>query len=345
MSPRRRKDKHLPVRLYQKGKAYWYLDPFGKWHNLGRNFHLAIAEYARREAPTTMSPLIDDIINRYLKEVSPLKAESTFKAITYSSKYLRAGLGRLDARTITKQTVYAYMDHRKTSKVNATTEGQVRKEVRHFSMMMSQAVIWGVIPNNPVLGVKIGSDPKRKRYVTDEELAAFRDFVNDLVKNYLDLKLLTGLRKIDIFALRLEDLQDDGIHVTPSKTVKTTGTKLIIEWTPALREVVTRIRADHRQLKQKKLDKVHRLGLWRHLFVTRDGKPYSASGFNSIWQRQKRKALKEGIIAENFKDSDLRAKAATDTDLVHARQLLGHADERTTRTHYRRKPEKVKPIK
>ncbi len=338
MTPRRRKNKHLPVRMYIKGRAYWYLDGLGRWHNLGRNFTQAMTLYAQREAPLVQSPIVGDIIDRYLAEVAPQKAESTHKAIIYSSKYLRAGLGSLDARTITQQTVYAYKDHRLTSATNKTTPVQVRKEIRHLSAMMSMAIEWGVICTNPCKGVRLGADPKRTRYVTDAELLAFRDFAQPLIKNYLDIKLLTALRKVDILGIRLEDLQKDGIHITPSKTAKTTGKKLIIEWTPALQTTVDRIL-------DRKRPKVQRLDLWRHLFCTRDGKSYTPNGFNSIWQRQKKKALEKGIISENFIDSDIRAKAATDTDLAHARMLLGHADERTTRTHYRRKPERVKPIK
>lgn len=338
MSPRRKKNLHLPRRLYLKGRAYWYLDAFGTWHNLGRNYTQAMVNYAKREAPLVQSPYVCDIIDRYLKEVAPTKAASTHQAIIYSSKYLRAGLGKLDARSITKQTLYAYMDHRKHSKVNSTTAGQVRKEMRHLSMMLSESVIWGVLAENPCLGLRLGTDPKRTRYVTDGELQAFRDSATPLIQQYLDIKLLTALRKVDILNIRLEDLRDDGIHVQPTKTAKSTGKKLIIEWTPLLRDVVDRILARPRP-------KVIRLDRWQYLFCTRDGKPYTTSGFNSIWQRQKRKAIKEGILVENFKDSDIRAKAATDTDLTHAKALLGHADERTTRAHYRRKPERVRPIK
>lgn len=338
MSPRRKKDKHLPPRMYRKGRAFWYVDRFNKWHNLGRDYVTAIAEYGRRTAPTRQSPILGDLIDRYLAQVAPTKAPATCRAVQYSARYLRAGLGRLDARTITKQTIRAYRDHRINSEANPTTAGQARKELRHLSMILSEAVEWGVLAKNPCLGIRVGTDSKRQRYVTDDELAAFYAFAGPLIKDYLDMKLLTALRKVDILALRLDDLQADGIHVQPSKTAKSTGKKLIIEWTPALSLVVERIRTRERP-------KVQRIDRWQHLFCTRQGKPYTADGFNSIWQRQKTKALEAGVIGENFIDSDIRAKAATDTDIAHAQQLLGHGSQRTTRAHYRRKPEKVRPLK
>jgi uncharacterized membrane-anchored protein YhcB (DUF1043 family) len=56
------------------------------------------------------------------------------------------------------------------------------------------------------------------------------------------------------------------------------------------------------------------------------------------------KALDKGIIAERFAEHDLRAKAASDTELDHAALLLTHDDKKTTLKHYRRKAEMVRPL-
>ena len=82
-----------------------------------------------------------------------------------------------------------------------------------------------------------------------------------------------------------------------------------------------------------------------HLFSTRDGRPYTVDGFTSIWQRKMKAAFEKGILKERFTDHDLRAKSGSDTELEHAEKLLAHLDRKTTRRHYRRKPQKVRPIK
>jgi integrase len=41
----------------------------------------------------------------------------------------------------------------------------------------------------------------------------------------------------------------------------------------------------------------------------------------------------------------LRAKAASDIEIGHAQQLLGHMSPNITERIYRRKPEKVTPLK
>lgn len=57
-----------------------------------------------------------------------------------------------------------------------------------------------------------------------------------MVRAYIKLKLLTGLRRSDLLRLTVTDIKHDGIHVQPHKTAKSTGKKLIFEWTPALRQ-------------------------------------------------------------------------------------------------------------
>jgi len=142
---------------------------------------------------------------------------------------------------------------------------------------------------------------------------------------------LSGLGKGDILSIKLEHLKDDGIHVHISKTKK----DIIIEWTDALRKSVHTIRALPRPRKVTGLD----------LFCTRDGRPYTVTGFSSIWQRKMKAAIEQGVIKERFTDHDLRAKSASDTDIEHATRLLAHLDRKTTQRYYRRKAEKVRPLR
>ena len=58
-----------------------------------------------------------------------------------------------------------------------------------------------------------------------------------------------------------------------------------------------------------------------------------------------KKALDKTKLKERFTEHDLRAKVASDTESEHARQLLGHTNIEITERIYRRKADKVKPIK
>lgn len=69
----------------------------------------------------------------------------------------------------------------------------------------------------------------------------------------------------------------------------------------------------------------------------------TANAFDSLWQRFMRKVAAAGV--ERFQERDLRAKTASDMPLELASALLGHADVRTTLKYYRRRGEKVKPLR
>lgn len=271
-----------------------------------------------------------DVIDRYMREIAPTKAQSTYKDNIKQSKYLRAAFGKLPPSTITKQSVYQYMDARgKRSQV------QANRELALFSHMFKKAIRWGVVSINPCEGVERFKEIPRDRYIEDWEYRAFRGYAGPLISAYMDFKLLTGLRKGDILAIRLDQLKADGIHVHFSKTNR----DIIIEWTEALRDSVESIRV----LRRQTIEGVSRFRT--HLFSTRDGKPYTTDGFSSIWQRKMKAAIEQGILKERFTDHDLRAKSGSDTDIDHAVKLLTHLDRKTTQRHYQRKPQKVRPLR
>ncbi len=61
-----------------------------------------------------------------------------------------------------------------------------------------------------------------------------------------------------------------------------------------------------------------------------------------MWRRVQRKAVEKELIESRFGFNDIRAKAASDSE---DDRLLGHADARTLRRHYKRRPFRATPIK
>ena len=154
------------------------------------------------------------------------------------------------------------------------------------------------------------------------------------------MKLLTGMRRGDLLRLRpAHDCEEDGIHVQPRKTARSTGKRLVIEWSAELRAAV------EMALAARPVD------IAPYLFCTRRGECYakadgSANGWESMWGRFMDRLLAETKVEERFTEHDLRAKCASDAgSLEHARALLAHADARTTERVYRRRPERVKPLR
>ena len=325
MGRRRTKDQGLPKRVYLRSGTYWYVDYLGKWHKLGRSFREAMIVWSTIAHEDSPVRTMNDLIDRYMKEVAPKKAEATYQDNQKQAKLLKAAFGKLRPVTITARTVYQYMDIR-----GKKSQTRANRDVALLSHMFTKAIRWGVVDKNPCKGVERFKEKPRERYITDDEYFVFRAIAGDMLAVYMDFKLLSGLRQRDILKMRLDQLHDEGIHVQVSKT----GKRIIIQWTEALTDAVEAIK----QLRR-------RVGSL-YLFATRAGQPYTSSGFASIWQRRMRKALKDGVLTERFTEHDLRAKTASDTNLTHAAELLAHGDTMVTDRHYRqRKPAVVTPLK
>jgi integrase len=275
---------------------------------------------------------VGGLLDRYARDAIPLKAPKTQADNLKQLRTIRATFGGMLLKDIRPQHIYQYMDKR-TAKVAA------KRELALLSHAYTKAVEWGYLDRHPFKGeVRLKSEKPRTRYVTDEEVIACLALpplrggadATLMVQAYIRLKLLTGLRRGDLLRLKTSDVKEDGIHVTTQKT----GKALVYEWSDELRAAI--------ELIPRKVD----ISPW--VFSTRRGLGYQkevgSSGWNSIWQRFMARAVKAGV--ERFTEHDLRAKAASDAgSLEHARALLAHADSRITEKVYRRKPERVKPLR
>lgn len=327
MGRRRKTDKHLPQRVYQRGGSYYFVDTDGKWHNLGKDYQKALLEYGNLTDRQLICNTIGDLITRYLLEESPTKAPDTHKTNVRQSKFLRAAFGSMRIDDLTARAIYQYMDAR-----GENAPVRANRELSLLSHMYKKAIRWGSADRNPCLGIERFPEKPRERYIEDWEYMAFREFAGPLIAAYMDFKLLTGLRQRDVLSLRKSDLKDDGIHILISKTKK----EIIIAWTKHLAAATEAAGA---------LQKTGKAIGSMYLFATRRGQQYTQDGFRAIWQRKMVKALETGVLKERFRDHDLRAKTGSDTDLNHAASLLAHLDSKTTDKYYRRKIPVVRPLR
>lgn len=347
----REENKGLPARWRYRHGAYYFDVPSNVRHlwdgkreyRLGSSLPEAYRTWAARLDMNQDIRTLGQLLERYAFEVVPTKAPKSQAENTRAIKRLTAVFGHMPIRDFRPIHAYQYRDRRgKQSPTGANREMEV------MSHAFTKAIEWGYREDHPMIEGKFRklSTPPRTRYVEDWEIVEAlsleprrkRGSVH-AVRAYIKLKLLTGQRRGDLLRLQRTDLKDDGIHFQPRKTAKTTGKKLIIEWTPALR------RAADEALAARPVD------IARWLFCTRRGAPYvrddgTANAWDSMWQRFMDRVLAETKVKERFTEHDLRAKCASDAEtLAHAQQLLAHADSATTQRIYRRKPERVKPLK
>lgn len=343
MAPRKRnsENKGLPARWDHYHGAYYYRVPDhlrDRWDGktrfrLGATLPEAYAVWAERIQGSREARTVGDLLDRYAAEVVPTKAPKTQASNAPAIRRLKAVFGHLPLEVLKPKHVYQYFDKR-GARVAA------KREIEVLSHAYTKAIEWGLVETHPIKAKVVHrGTPPRTRYVEDWEIIEAIAVASPVLRAYISIKLLMGLRRADLLGLRMADIREDGIHVQPRKTAKTTGKRIIIEWSLNLRAAVD----DALAARPKDI------APW--LFCTRRGDSYvkpngTANGWDSLWQRFMAKVLKQTQVGERFTEHDLRAKCASDApSLERAQQLLAHADKALTQRVYRRKPERVKPLK
>ena len=324
MGRRRKHDKHLPLRIYHRGKTYYFVDHTGKWLPLGRtasDMYRAYAAMVEERPIGTMSDLFD----RYVAEVIPHKAPRTQRDNQYEMQFLRAALRNMIPSEFRPRDGYAYYNERKKKSLR-----RALAEMALLSHVFTKAIEWGVVEENPCREIRKERAKPRRRYVSEAEYAAAYKVMTPMVQCAMDLAVLTALRPGDLLGLTRTNLTDDGIEVATSKT----GKRLLIEWSEALRSTVKRALAQAPQVRKP-------------IICNKQGKAYTVDGFNTIFYRAMGKVVKDekSGLTERFQFRDLRAKSASDDTAEAASKRLGHADSKITERVYRRKAERAKPLR
>lgn len=355
----------LPTRWRFTHGGYYYRVPSGEEDNwdgkqeylLGKTLPSAYKHWAEKlegMGEFEKSKSIGELLDRYAVEVIPTKAISGQERDYRNVDQLKKVFSDTAIKKLLPSDVYRY--NRLRSKKVAKGKGKVsgglsaaKHEIALLSHAFTKAVEWNYIKRHPFKGeVRLKAASPRKRYIEDWEIVECLSIKSrrkkgsvGVIQPYIRIKLLTGLSQSDMLRLNpSRQFKDDGIHIERHKTSDRTGMRTIYEWTPELRSAVD---------DAKSARPVH---ISPFLFCNKKGDGYideatgKAEGWVSMWQRFMDRVLSETKVTEKFTEHDLRAKCASDAhSLEHARALLSHIDSRTTKAIYRRKPERVRPIK
>jgi len=300
MGKRRQSNKHLPERMYFKGKSFYYVTMGNKWVNLGRDYSEALMQYAQLIESSDIVT-VNDLITLEIKNISGDYIKDKMAQL----ENLNKSFGHMKPDQIEPHHIYNYM-------INRNAPARANKEKALLSHVLQKAVNRGLRNDNPCKQVKQLKLEARKRYVTGEEFWAVHDKAPIQVQLAMRLAIGTGARQHNILDLQRKHLKKDGIEIDTGKG----GKPVLVEWTDFLREAVE----ECKKLPTKKLT--------GYLVHTRSGDRYTRMGFSSMF----RKTVKETDV-EHFTFHDLRAKAASDSQDEH---LLGHQDPRTFRKYYKR---------
>ena len=309
----------LPTRLHYKSGAYHYVvkvDGKPVWTRLDATYPAALREWARLTGAAQFATTIAHAVEAYLVEYGPALAEKTLRGYRSSQTRINMWAGPVYITELTRQECRAWLHARKDASTSAN---------RDFALLrasLNYAVECGWLEISPANGVRRHKETPRHRVATPDERAKLADAATPMWKTILTLAYLTGMDQKHIRTLMRSQLTGDGIELKRSKT----GAEILIEWTPALKEVCQAafVAATHPSI---------------YVFPTRTGGPYTEDGFKTMFGRLKDKA---GVTGLEFRD--LRRTAASDSaSLEAARDLLGHSTTAITARVYKVK-RRAKPV-
>ncbi len=333
MGRRRTNNLGLPRHMHLKHGAYYFVGRDKKWIRLSEDKALALSKWAELEGETPFpnnmeKPIkgsVGELISRYMIEIAPRKAASTYKGNKIEAENLKKVFNKVQAHAVLPTHIAKYLDKRgQTSPVRAN------REISLLSHILSYGMRWGALNSNPCIGVAKHKEKGRDRYITDSEFQGVRSIASELIAAVMDFAYITALRKGDILTLKLDQITEEGIRIKQSKT----GAKQLYEWSGGLHEVIDRAKAINQSLRAT------------HLFCTRQGKPYSDAGFKAMWNRVQVKWAESG--GQRFTFHDIRAKALTDAKKMgmDAQSLAGHKNASMTERYIKQREFKIiKPLR
>jgi integrase len=325
----------LPRGVFAKGRWYYLVTAQGKrriWRAMSLIRDGLPALYTALAAARAAASGVDKVpalIAQWEREVMPAHAEKTRKDDRARGKVIAAAFVEFEPGQVETPDCSEFL---KQFSAKPRTFNAYRAQLREYMRFAEEK---GRRPagSNPLQSIRTKPTPGRDRYITDSELrrikvAGMRGLdeldtrSGPMLCALIDMAYLTGQAIGDLLALEWSALGTDGISFARAKVKHSTQSKVLIEWTPKLRDVERRL---------LELRKSRKLGSFR-VFTRQDGLPLTYWGASSAWQRARKRA---SITDCTF--HDLKAKALTDKEAregMQAASAMGqHSTEQQT-AHY-----------
>lgn len=331
MGRQRKHDKHLPANMQRRHGAYYFVKA-GKWLRLSEHYGAALTKYAELVGSSPRAQTIKDALWGSIEHARTRKhkkpaSEATLASYARSATRLEPVFGHMAFGELDADMVARYVIEGGTVQHN--------RDKALLSIAFTYArIMCGYRGADPTKGLQTRVEElPRDRYVTDAELDAIIAVASPKLGCIARFIELTGMRQGDALRVRLADLDDDGFTYRNAKSKKMQG----LVWSEELTATVDDAKRLWRRFGREWLFESRPKG--KH--AKRGIGPYTPSGLRSLWRVARAKA---GL--PDVRLHDLRAKAGSDADSdAEAQALLGHADGKVTRRHYRRKMKRSKPAR
>jgi integrase len=357
---KRKKDSHLPYRMIINANKYYFLRPLennrSKAIPLGyvseenrtadESLEVALKAYERALNDITAKETVGWLVDEWLASQLTKYAVSTCKKYRCYGRFIKRTMGDFRIEEVKQSDIAKLIDGHYASKPHTANA------LKSFlSTVFRYGIRRGLRDNNPTRDLENLFEPRRKRYITDDELLRILKVAPPMLGCLIGLAALTGQRISDLLALEwsavsdetvllpemeyISELSDAGLLFYPSKTRKSTGKRVPIRISEQLRAML--LRAREIQTKPS-------------IFVIRkpNGQPYSYQGAYKAFVRTVERAARAYLLEcieeekkpkpgmfENLHFHDLKRKALTDADnqQLDAQRLGGHASPQMTKRY------------
>lgn len=310
----RKKDRHLPAKMYHRHGAYYYVHK-GKWTRLGVNLHESLAAYARLVDQPAGG--MDKLIDRVLEDAEARGVKpNTMAQYKIAAAKLKKAFAEFSPEQVEPKDVAEFMD------LMSATPNMANRCRSVLKMAFDIAVRRGIRDSNPVISIERHREARRDRYLTDDEYQRLLANASPALAPIIQIAYLTAQRIGDVLAIRRDDVTDEGIFFRQQKT----GARLLVAMTPELKTAIDAAKA------------LHGVTAPMYLLGQRNGKIRSYRAVNDLFRRATERA---GLT--DVRLHDLRAKSLTDAKRqgLNAQQLAGHTTEAQTVRYIRNRETQV----
>ncbi|MBB5413684.1 integrase [Paraburkholderia sp. HC6.4b] len=269
--------------------SFWYKFPDGRsetFATVARGDRAALATAERNamrkaldiQAGQIVAGSVAAMVERFRDEVAP----THFRDQSKDGLAVRRGayerlikfFGRMAPMALETFHGYQFLDAR----ANAGAPIGANKDMALMQTICNYAVRWGVIKQNPFIGMMLNTNDPDVRTIERHQVLAFYVWALRQKQSYRTMGLaamfcyLTGFRAAEIRPFHFSGLTEAGVRVVGAKRKKGEAeVHKLRQWSWRLRAVTERAKRD------RAVDSLF-------LFPTRTGQPYSKSGWNAVWQ-------------------------------------------------------------
>ncbi len=292
---------------------------------------------------STLKEFVEDHYLPWSKSSKPAgeyvhTARSMGRFLEFSGK---ASLQDIDERLIERYKAWRkshcfQSSYQKDAVANAT----VNRDIKYIKQCFIKAVKWGFLDKTKIDDVKLLPEPKgRVRFFSLEETSLLFEYSNPYVQRFLLWGINTGMRMSEILNTRISDidLNKNLIHIVNRKGFRTKSLKdRSVPMPPQLRQVIQDYIANWIDFNDMSIHP-RTLAQRNYLFCKQDGTKILSF----------KKAFERLLERTNITDASIHTMRHTYAShlvmvgigLGTVRDLLGHADIRTTMIYAHLSPE------